>query len=232
VNTTVTEAVSAVGPPQGANTHPLGGQRRGRADKIGRERGGPKIRGFTLVEALLALAIFGVIAVLAYRATSSLSDGEARLSAEAQRWRTLETLFMRFEADIRQAVPRSARVGAAREPAWVGTVYEGHSAAVFTRAGSAFAVEPGPGGQRMGYRLNGNTLELAYWPAIDHADAAQPVVYPLVAGVTGFELEYLTREGLWRTRWPLFGEDELPRAVRLTLVLDEGVRIDRWFTLR
>ena len=34
-----------------------------------------RTRGFTLVEALAALAIFGVIAVLAYRATTALSDG-------------------------------------------------------------------------------------------------------------------------------------------------------------
>ena len=60
--------------------------------------------GFTLIEVLLALAIFGVIAVLAYRATAALTDGEAQLSAEAQRWRTLEALFTRFEADIRRLV--------------------------------------------------------------------------------------------------------------------------------
>ena len=45
--------------------------------------------GFTLVEALLALAIFATIAVLAYRATAALTDGESRLWAEAQRCRTL-----------------------------------------------------------------------------------------------------------------------------------------------
>jgi len=109
-------------------------------------------RGFTLVEALLALAIFGVIAVLAYRATASLSEGEARLSAEAQHWHTLETLFTRFEADIRQAVPRSARVGAAREPAWIGTLYDGQSAVVFTRAGSEFVLEATRSSSRIGPR--------------------------------------------------------------------------------
>ena len=41
--------------------------------------------GFTLVEVLLALAIFGVISVLAYRATLALTEGEAQLSAEAGR---------------------------------------------------------------------------------------------------------------------------------------------------
>ncbi|MFO1305269.1 MAG: type II secretion system minor pseudopilin GspJ [Burkholderiales bacterium] len=190
------------------------------------------LRGFTLVEALIALAVFGVIALLAYRATASLSEGEARLSAESQRWRTFEALFTRFEADIRQAIPREARNGGAREPAWIGTTFEGHAALAFTRAGSEFYVEPGAGGQRLGYRQNGNTLELAYWPAIDRDDGARPAIYPLVGGIAAFDLAYLTRAGQWRDRWPLLGEDALPRAVKLALTLDDGTRIERLFTLR
>jgi general secretion pathway protein J len=189
-------------------------------------------RGFTLIEALLALAIFGVIAVLSYRATAAMSDGEAQLSAEAQRWRTLEALFTRFEADIRQAIPRGARAGAQREAPWIGTTFDGHAALAFTRSGSEFVIEPAASGQRMGYRLNGSTLELAYWPAIDHDAATKPTIYPLVNGVTGFDLEYLTRSGNWRDRWPLLGEDDLPRAVKLALTLEDGARIDRLFTLR
>jgi general secretion pathway protein J len=209
---------------------PRGGAIRG----LGRPgaANGLKARGFTLIEALLALAIFGIIAILSYRATASMTEGEARLSAEAQRWRTLEALFTRFEADIRQAIPRTARTGAQREPAWVGTTFDGHAALAFTRSGSEFFVEPGASGQRLGYRLRGSTLELAYWPAIDHEATVNPAIYPLVSGVTGFDLEYLTRAGLWRDRWPLLGEDDLPRAVKITLTLDDGARIDRLFTLR
>ena len=181
---------------------------------------------------MLALAIFGVIAVLAYRGTSALTDGEARLSSEAQRWRALEALFTRFEADIRQAVPRSVRTGAAREPAWLGTVAGNQSALVFTRAGSEFSLEPAPAGQRVGYRLRDGTIELAYWRELDHAADAQPVVYPLVTDVAGFQLEYLTRDSAWRDRWPLLAEADVPRAVRLSLTLVDGARIDRWFTLR
>lgn len=190
------------------------------------------LRGFTLIEALLALAIFAVIAVLAYRATSALTDGEARLSSEAQRWRTLEALFTRFEADIRQAVPRSVRAGTAREPAWLGSVAGNQSALVFTRAGSEFSLEPAPAGQRVGYRLREGTIELAYWRELDHAEGARPIVYPLVGDVATFQLEYLTRGGAWRDRWPLLGEADVPRAVRLSLTLADGARIDRWFTLR
>ncbi len=189
-------------------------------------------RGFTLVEALVALVIFGVIALLAYRATAALATGEAQLSAEAQRWRTLEALFTRIEADFRQAVPRPVRAGGQREPAWLGTRRGDASAVAFTRAGAEFAIEPNPAGQRVAYRLRDDVLELAYWPALDHDGTLAPTVYPLVGGVATFTLDYLARDGAWRERWPLLGEDDLPRAVRLTLTLADNVRIERTFALR
>ena len=192
-----------------------------------------RLRGFTLVEALLALAIFGVIAILAYRATVELTEGEARLSAEAQRWRALEALFTRFEADIRQAVPRGSRTGPQREPAWFGTLADGGaSTVVFTRAGSEFHAEPNPAGQRVGYRLRQGTVELAYWAHLDHAPDAAPAVFPLITDIASFRLAYLARDGGWHERWPLLGEDDLPRAVQLTLTLTDGSRIERDFVLR
>jgi general secretion pathway protein J len=190
--------------------------------------------GFTLIEVLLALAIFGVISVLAYRATAALTDGEARLSAEAQRWRTLEALFTRFEADIRQAIPRDSRVGARSEPAWLAREADvaGNAALVFSRAGAEFADEPGIAGQRIGYRLRGHAVEIAYWPQLDNAADSQPAVYTLVDGVAGFRIAYLSRAGAWRDTWPLQGEGPLPRAVRVDLKLDSGEEIERWFALR
>jgi general secretion pathway protein J len=190
--------------------------------------------GFTLVEVLLALAIFGVIAVLAYRATAALADGEAQLSAEAQRWRTLEGLFTRFEADIRQAVPRAARAGARIEPAWLALPADGtgNAALVFTRAGAEFGNEPGSAGQRIGYRLRGHSVEIAYWPQLDNGEGARPAVYTLAEGVTRFRVAYLGPAGGWRDSWPAQGETDLPRAVRVELALDSGEVIERWFVLR
>jgi len=191
-------------------------------------------RGFTLVEVLAALAIFGVLAVLAYRATATLTDGEARLSSEAARWRTLEALFTRFEADIRQAVPRPVRAGSGTEPAWLAlpTDASGNSALVFTRSGSEFHDEPNAAGQRIGYRLRGQTLEIAYWPHLDNVADATPVVYALATDVVSFRVAYLTRAGAWRDHWPLLGEADIPRALRVTLVLTSGETIERWFVLR
>ena len=194
---------------------------------------GRPTRGFTLVEALLALAIFATIAVLAYRATAALTDGETRLAAEAQRWRTLEAIFARFEADIRQAVPRSVRVGGTREAPWAGTLGPGRqSALAFTRAGAEFSVEPALAGQRVGYRWRDGTIEIAYWPHLDRVEGTAPAVFALASDVAQFELAYLSRDGAWRDRWPGPDDADLPRAVRMTLTLADGLRVDRDFVLR
>jgi general secretion pathway protein J len=190
--------------------------------------------GFTLIEILLALAIFGVIAVLAYRATAALTENEASLSFEAQRWRTLEALFTRFEADIRQALPRPVRAGGGVEPAWLSLPPDnaGNSALVFTRSGAEFADEPAMAGQRIGYRLRNHAVEIAYWPHLDNVEGAQPAVYVLADGVSAFRVEYLTRSGAWRNRWPLPDEADVPRALRVTVELASGEVIERWFALR
>jgi general secretion pathway protein J len=63
--------------------------------------------GFTLVELLVALAILALVSVLAYRAVAALTTSEAQLSAEALKWRNLDGLFARLEADMRVALPRT-----------------------------------------------------------------------------------------------------------------------------
>lgn len=194
-------------------------------------------RGFTLLEVLIAIAIVAVIAVLGYRALAALSDAETRLAAEATRWRTLDLFFARLEGDMRQAVPRSARLGATREVPWLGFMTDsggndGDSALAFSRAGPEFDIEPGSAGQRLGYRLRNGTVEVLYWPSYDRPQDAQPTSYALLPDVARFRLTYLARDNAWVDRWPVAGEADLPRAVRVQLTLSSGETIERWLALR
>lgn len=189
--------------------------------------------GFTLIEVLLALAIVAVIALLGYRALSALSESEARLTAEAARWRTLDLFFARLEGDLREAVPRSARLGASRMPPWVGaTDALGNGALEFSRAGPEFALEPGSAGQRIGYRFADGAVEVLYWPGYDRPRDAQAVAYRLVSSVARFRLSYLASSGNWADAWPLAREADLPRAVKVELTLASGEVIERWLALR
>lgn len=191
-------------------------------------------RGFTLLEVLIAVAIVATMAALGYRALDSLSESEARLSAEAARWNALDAFFSRMEADLRQAVPRSARLGATRLPAWLGTVSasDGNTVLEFSRAGPEFNVEPGSAGQRLGYRLRDDAVEVLYWPGYDRPTNLSPVAYALLGDVARFRLAYLATNGAWIETWPATGEPELPRAVRVEITLASGDAIERWLVLR
>jgi general secretion pathway protein J len=192
-----------------------------------------RARGFTLLEVLLAVAIVALIAVLGYRALAALSDSESKLAAEATRWRTLDLFFARLEGDLRQAMPRPARLSDAREPAWVGVDdATGNSALAFSRAGPEFALEAGSAGQRLAYRFRDGTVEVLYWASYDRPRGVDPTAYTLLDGVAAFQLAYLTKEGAWVNTWPSPGESELPRAVKVDLTLASGETIERWLALR
>ena len=192
-----------------------------------------KRAGFTLLEVLIAIAIVALLALMGYRALSALSESESRLSTEAARWRTLDLFFARLEADLREAVPRPARSGGATEPAWLaGVDASGNGALAFSRAGPDFAIDPGSGGQRLGYRLRNASVEVLYWPGYDRPRDSEPAAYALLSGVTQFRLSYLTSTGLWVDSWPLAGEADLPRATRVAVTLASGEEIERWLALR
>jgi general secretion pathway protein J len=192
-----------------------------------------RARGFTLIEVLIALSILAVIGVLAYRAMAALSDGEARLAAETERWTTLDAVFARVEADLRAALPRSVRHGAAREAAFAADVdANGDATFTLTRAGSAYDDPAARAGRRVGYRLDNGTLEIVYWPALDNVAGATPAVYPLIGGVAQFRVGYHTHDGRWIAQWPVLGEPDVPAALRVELLLADGAHVERWITLQ
>jgi general secretion pathway protein J len=189
--------------------------------------------GFTLIEILIALAILGLVAVLGYRAMSSLTDSEVRLAAESERWRGLDALFARLESDMRLALPREVRVGRATEPAWLANPdAAGNAEWRVARAGPEFSLEPGSAGQRIGYRLREGMVEVLYWPHLDLPPGVAPASFALADGIARFEITYLDTRGVWHERWPQAGEPVLPRAARIVLLLDDGNSVERWVTLQ
>jgi general secretion pathway protein J len=197
-------------------------------------RGAVHRRGFTLVEVLVAVAILALVALLAWRATAAMTDGEARLAAESARWQHLDALLARMEADMREAIPRSVRNGARAEAAWSAAPEDaaGNTWLVFTRAGPDAIDEPGSGGQRVGYRLRGGRIEVLYWPRLDSAPGTIPAAYTLADGVARFRVLQLAESGGWSDRWPFLGAPAIPRGVRIEIVLADGSAVERSLALR
>lgn len=102
---------------------------------------------------------------------------------------------------------------------------------MFSRAGPEFDAEPGAAGQRIGYRVRDEGLEVVYWPTLDRS-RNESAAYRLVDGVAGFRVDHLASGGQWTAAWPRSGEPDLPRAVRVLLTLQGGEVIERWFALQ
>ena len=149
---------------------------------------------------LIALAILAVISTLGYRAVSALVDSEAQLTSESLRWRTLDALFARLESDLRQALPREARVGADRAPAWLADVDSGGNTALrgLPRRPRVRRRTPAPPVSASAIGSMATSSTVLYWPQLDRPAGACPVAHALAAGVAAFRLQFLDTGGAWR----------------------------------
>ncbi len=183
----------------------------------------PRRSGFTLVELMIALAILALVAVLGYRALASLTDSEAQLTAEAQRWRDLDALFARIEADMRDALPRDVRTDGGTEPAWIGVVDGDRQCRL-----ALLPRRPGVRG-RAGKRRPADRLPLAQRRGRGPLLAApRPAVVRCSQGVRAGDRHRRISGRLPRRARQLAralavaGESAVPRAVRVALTFASG----------
>jgi general secretion pathway protein J len=193
--------------------------------------------GFTLIEVLVALIVFAVMAAMGYRGLSAVLDARGQLAAEAKRWRELTLFFLYVENDLSATVNRPARDTYGQlQAALVGRSdptgdIDGQLS--FTRLGTPGTGNASAAIQRVTYRWRNNTVELLSWPAPDLAPRATPKVYPMLKDVTDFKLSYLDGTNhQWQTAWqPVAASSVLPVAVKLELTLASGLHFDRVFSL-
>lgn len=192
--------------------------------------------GFTLLEILVALIIFGLMSVMAYRGLSSVLQSRDHLAQENRKWRAVAMLFARIEQDLNQLAKRPVRdandLNAAPFMAQVPVRGEHEAMLTFTRMGYPEQTSALAGPLRSGYRLRGEVVEQLFWPAPDAAPRALPAANVLLDKVAALEFQYLDRAGAWHTQWPQAGINNVfPAAVQVVLELKTKERIVRLFAL-
>lgn len=175
--------------------------------------------GFTLLELLLALAIFSVLALVAWGGLSAVTQQTGAMRTAAERLATQQQLLATLRRDLEQALPGQVR-GAYGEslPALVG----GEEGLEFTRLGAVSTAEgrflrP----ERLRYRRDGRVLLRERWPAQHLAPGTLAQARELSRGVERLRLRYVDAEGRLRPDWPprepAALAATLPRAVELEL---------------
>lgn len=188
-------------------------------------------RGFTLIEVLVALAVFGVLSVIAYMALGQTLSNADMLTERMERLKAMQRTIRHLDSDLMQAAPRPVR----------GLLGDNYLPAVHTSFASEFALEvthggwPNPAGlprgtlQRSAYRIEDDELIRYHWRVLDRTINNEPIATVLLDGVESIVFRYLDGSGEASEQWPPInnpgpsGFRLRPRAVEIVLTLtDEG----------
>lgn len=187
--------------------------------------------GFSLVEMLVALVIFGLIAAAGVAVMAYAADNQGVLRERMDRIGEFQRARALLKSDLSQAAARRTRdaTGAVSVRAFAGTADPG--------AGPLFALArrgwdnpehaPRASLQYVEYRLQDGRLERSARPALDGAVLGEPQV--LLRGVSAAEVRYRYR-GAWLDGWP-GGVTEVPEALRLALDVDGIGRVEQLFLM-
>lgn len=188
-----------------------------------------RTQGFTLIELIVVLAVFGLFAVMAYGGLNYVL--KARKTIEAQLARTAEwqKAFQRARNDLELAVPRGGSRDGFGQPQ-AAFVFEEFGARIeFTRSGWRNPLsQPRASLERVVYRYDDRTRELLRetWRVLDRGADKDPLKLVLLTQVDDARWRFMDSSRQWQDRWPpqstgatTSGSSNLllPKAVELTL---------------
>lgn len=170
-------------------------------------------RGFTLVEMLVALSIFAMIAAMGVGLLRSSVDTQDAVQERLKAMGGINRLRAVMANDLAQAVQRSTR-GPAGEavPAFIGSA----NGFAFVHGGAASAGgSPRPAIERVAYALVGAEWRRATQPMLDGTALGEGD--RLIADVARVAVRYRDDRGNWSEVWSSEPGDRLPRAVEVRL---------------
>lgn len=193
-------------------------------------------RGFTLLEILIAMAIFALLAVMAYGGLSSVLRTREITESRADALNQLVMVYRMMQRDIEQLVPRRIRdeFGDVQQPlvggSTIGRVIE------VTRGGWRNPIgQQRSTLQRVSYRVDDEgTLIREYWVALDRAQDAEPLEQALLDGVKSIELRFLDADSQWQADWPplQLSQGKPDDQVLLPLAAEVNVDLEDWGEIR
>ncbi|MGR8921204.1 MAG: type II secretion system minor pseudopilin GspJ [Gammaproteobacteria bacterium] len=182
--------------------------------------------GFTLVELLVALAIFAVLSVLSYGGLRHVMRLDEGLRAATARHEGLELALVVIEQDLRHALPRGVRDALGDPEPALKAGLDGELLTLTRIAPDAALATESVALRRVRYRLNGDgVLYRDVWEQLDRTPATSFRSRRLLREVGGISLRFFSRDS-WSEFWPRAeagpAVDALPRGVEIGIDFGAG----------
>uniref|UniRef100_UPI0035CC824F type II secretion system minor pseudopilin GspJ n=1 Tax=uncultured Sphingomonas sp. TaxID=158754 RepID=UPI0035CC824F len=185
--------------------------------------------GFTLVEVMISLLIFGLLAAAGVALLTFSVRAQTATGAKLEDVSAMNRLTAILTADLAQAIPRATRgEGGERLPAFTG---ESSASAApmlrLVRSGWAnLDGTPRASTQKVEYGVVDGALARMAYPMLDGAPPLPPSA--LLGHVRKVALRYRIK-GAWSDRWVGGAQAPLPDALELRVLRDNGIATRQLF---
>lgn len=191
-------------------------------------------RGFTLVELMVAIVVFVIMAGMGYLGLARLLDQREIAGSGLARTNEVRTAAYRVMEDLFSTSPRPVDdpFGGPAQPA-LRVEPDGTPILVLTHggwmnpAGRARSTQ-----QRVAYLLDGEDLVRLTWTVLDPAPDTEPTRQVLLHGVLRFEVRVLTGDDTWLERWPTSEAADIQAPTALPRAAEVRVELSDWGELR
>ena len=192
-------------------------------------------QGFTLIEVLVAMAIFGVLTLLAYMAVGQTLSNADMLTSRMDRLQAIQRTMRYLGNDLASASPRPVRseLGDTYLPAMMVSAANDFALAVTHGGWTNPAGLPRSTQQRTVYLLDDGRLFRFYYPVLDATYSNDAISTEILDGVEQLEFRLVQDNGQTTNQWPpsgaegAGGEHLRPRAVEIILTLEDEGEIRR-----
>ena len=191
-----------------------------------------RTRGFTLLELVVAIGIFGLVSLMAYGGLNSVLKGRRQVESYLERTGEFQRAYRRLRDDFQQVRTRPARDGYGDvQPALRGD----HDTRVeFTHGGWRNPGQaPRSSLERVDYALVDKKLMRESFRVLDQAQDTKAVSIALLEQVDDMQLRYLNTSREWSDTWP--PQDTTGQLQKITappLAVEMTLRTRDWGDLK
>lgn len=179
-------------------------------------------RGFTLIEILIAIAIFALIGLASHQVLFSVLTSDEVSQQAAQRIKRVQRSYQLMQTDMMQIAQRTVRIGGGESAkqmllAGDGVIDSQDHGIAFTRLGWRNPAQMFPRGtvQAVGYRLVDNRLERLHYLYPDQESGTEPQVTALLDDVEALKFEFFAQKK-WQQSWQ---KNTLPQGIAVIIEL-------------
>jgi general secretion pathway protein J len=189
-------------------------------------------KGFTLLEVLIAMAIFALISLASFSLFNTVTTSQEKSSTRIEAMNSIQRAFILIERDFLQMARRSVRfAGDSPSTNFIHTDsnnLESTSESIgFVRNGwtNPGLLLPRSDMQSVAYQVNEETLERLHYNFVDASLSEEPKVRKLLTGINDISFEYY-----YADKWhKSYTEKDLPRAISIELDTKEFGILKRKF---